>query len=76
MLAFRVLRKNSLKAITPVVNPKSPVMAWNEWDPLEEVIVGRPDNAIVPPLTHEVKANTYEYHWDFYNKNAGQLGCP
>ena len=35
-------------------------MAWNEWDPLEEVIVGRPDNAVVPPLTHEVKANTYD----------------
>ena len=29
----------------------SPVMSWNEWDPLEEVIVGRPDNAVVPPLT-------------------------
>ena len=48
-------------------------MAWNEWDPLEEVIVGRPDNAICPPLTHEVKANTYEYHWPFYEKNAGKL---
>ena len=72
MLPLRILRKQSLKAITPNVNPKSPVMAWNEWDPLEEVIVGRPDNAVVPPLTHEVKANTYEYHWDFYNKNAGK----
>ena len=38
-----------------VVNENSPVMAWNEWDPLEEVIVGRPDNAVVPPLTIEVK---------------------
>jgi len=37
------------------VNLKSPVMAWNEWDPLEEVIVGRAENAICPPLTHEVK---------------------
>lgn len=34
---------------------KSPVWAWNEWDPLEEVIVGRVEGASVPPLTIEVK---------------------
>lgn len=50
----------------------SPVMAWNEWDPLEEVIVGRPDNAICPPLTHEVKANTYQYWWDYYTENGNK----
>jgi glycine amidinotransferase len=27
---------------------RSPVMAWNEWDPLEEVIVGRLDGATIP----------------------------
>ena len=26
-----------------------PVNSWNEWDPLEEVIVGRLDGAVVPP---------------------------
>ena len=25
---------------------RSPVMAWNEWDPLEEVIVGSLDGAV------------------------------
>lgn len=54
------------------VNANSPVMSWNEWDPLEEVIVGRAENAIVPPLTHEVKANTYQYWWDYYEKNANK----
>lgn len=35
----------------------SPVCAYNEWDPLEEVIVGRAENACVPPFTVEVKVN-------------------
>ena len=30
---------------------ESPVNSWNEWDPLEEVIVGRVEGAIVPPYT-------------------------
>ena len=29
----------------------SPVMAWNEWDPLEEVIVGRLEGATIPSTT-------------------------
>lgn len=37
------------------VNPNSPVWAWNEWDPLEEVIVGRVEGASIPPFTVEVK---------------------
>lgn len=32
--------------------PQSPVMAWNEWDPLEEVIVGSLDGATIP--THHL----------------------
>lgn len=28
--------------------PKSPVCSYNEWDPLEEVIVGRLDGAVLP----------------------------
>ena len=33
------------------MNDKTPVWSCNEWDPLEEVIVGRPDNATVPSFT-------------------------
>lgn len=50
----------------PVIN------SHNEWDPLEEVIVGRAENACVPPFTVEVKANTYEKYWDFYEKHGGR----
>ncbi|XP_043529908.1 glycine amidinotransferase, mitochondrial [Chiloscyllium plagiosum] len=49
-----------------------PVCSYNEWDTLEEVIVGRPENACVPPFTVEVKANTYEKNWPFYQKHGGQ----
>ena len=49
----------------------SPVSSYNEWDPLEEVIVGRVEGAHIPPFTIEVKATTYEKYWDFYSKNSG-----
>ncbi|CAH1789411.1 unnamed protein product [Owenia fusiformis] len=48
-----------------------PVWAWNEWDPLEEVIVGNVNGATVPPFTVEVKANTYAKHWEFFRKHGG-----
>uniref|UniRef100_G1T784 Glycine amidinotransferase n=1 Tax=Oryctolagus cuniculus TaxID=9986 RepID=G1T784_RABIT len=58
------------KATDPL--PKDcPVSSYNEWDPLEEVIVGRAENACVPPFTVEVKANTYEKYWPFYQKHGG-----
>uniref|UniRef100_A0A6I8P7C5 Glycine amidinotransferase n=1 Tax=Ornithorhynchus anatinus TaxID=9258 RepID=A0A6I8P7C5_ORNAN len=59
------------KAPDPV--PKDcPVSSYNEWDPLEEVIVGRAENACVPPFTVEVKANTYEKYWSFYQQHGGR----
>ena len=50
----------------------SPVCSHNEWDPLEEVIVGRAENACVPQFSVEVKANTYQTYWDFYKENQGR----
>src|SRR3982750_4137509 len=35
----------------------SPVMAWNEWDPLEEVIVGRLEGATIPSNHPAVTCN-------------------
>ena len=51
---------------------KSPVCSYNEWDPLEEVIVGRVEGATIPPMTIEVKANTNEQWWEFFQKNSGK----
>jgi len=67
--------KRALPSIDPGIeeSPSLPVVnAHNEWDPLEEVIVGRAENSVVPNFTTEVKANTYEYHWDFYKANNGE----
>jgi len=50
----------------------SPVCSYNEWDPLEEVIVGRVEGAHIPPMTMEVKANTTEKWWDYFHKNSGK----
>ena len=55
-----------------VLPSSCPVNSHNEWDPLEEVIVGRPENACVPPFSVEVKANTYEKWWDFYITHGGK----
>ena len=56
----------------PESQSKSPVCSYNEWDPLEELIVGRPENAFVPNFTIEVKANTHQKYWPFYQKYGGK----
>ena len=35
-----------------------PVCSYTEWDPLEEIIVGRPQGVRVPKLGPEVKVRT------------------
>ncbi|VDP77876.1 unnamed protein product [Echinostoma caproni] len=52
--------------------PVCPVNSWNEWDPLEEIIVGIPDYATVPHLVPEVKICVAESNWAFFEKNAGK----
>lgn len=44
-----------------LVQQECPVCSYNEWDPLEEVIVGRAENACVPPLTVEVKVRIRKF---------------
>ena len=51
---------------------KSPVCSYNEWDPLEEVIVGRVEGAHIPPMKIEVKANTNAEWWDYFEENSGK----
>lgn len=48
------------------------VWSHNEWDPLEEVIVGRPHFANVPEFTVEVKANSHQSNWPFFKKFGGK----
>ena len=51
--------------VTPVVN------SHNEWDPLEEVIVGRAESTCVPPLSTEMKWQVPVHERWFYEKYEG-----
>lgn len=50
----------------PVVN------TYNEWDPLEEVIVGIVDGAMIPPWDVIMEATLHDKElWDFFKKHGG-----
>lgn len=46
---------NNFSSVPPAGCSSSPVCSHNEWDPLQEVIVGRLDGATVPQLLTELK---------------------
>lgn len=51
---------------TPVVN------AFNEWDPLEEIVVGIVDDALVPPWDTIMPAVVHDRRqWEFYRTWGG-----
>jgi glycine amidinotransferase len=58
--------------VSDTPNPSCPVNSFNEWDPLEEVIVGIVDGATVPPSHIALKATLPEDQHDFFRKNAGK----
>jgi len=66
--------KDDKLSVKPVIDQQStPVVnSHNEWDPLEEVIVGRAENAVVPKFGLEVKVNTAEHQWDFLKTHGGE----
>ncbi|HEU4539044.1 MAG TPA: inosamine-phosphate amidinotransferase 1 [Polyangiaceae bacterium] len=49
-----------------------PVGAYNEWDPLEEVIVGVIDGATVPPWHDSFRATIPEGQWGFFRAQQGR----
>ncbi len=44
----------------------------NEWDPLEEVIVGNVNNAVVPVWNHTLESTTPDHAKWFFEKYGGQ----
>lgn len=48
----------------------SPVCSYNEWDPLEEVVVGVVEGACFPPWSDLLAAPLPEEHHDFWRRNA------
>lgn len=53
-------------AVTPIVN------SYNEWDPLEEVIVGVADGAAIPEWHVSLKATMPSKHWAMFQKFGGK----
>jgi len=50
----------------PIIN------SYNEWDPLEEAIVGILDGASVPEWHLQLESTMPKKYWDFYKKNGGK----
>lgn len=48
-----------------------PVSSYNEWDPLEEVIVGRLEGATVPSWHVSLKATMPEDQWPMFERQGG-----
>lgn len=61
--------------LRPVAEP-CPVEAYNEWDPLEEVIVGRVDGATVPPYDVALGSCIPIGQREFFRTNAGKSFPP
>ncbi len=54
------------------MTPVSPVYSYNEWDLLEEIIVGTIDGVAAPVLTHDMKTFIRKDYWDFYRQYGGK----
>jgi glycine amidinotransferase len=50
----------------------STVSSFTEWDPLEEVIVGRADHACVPEWHPVLAATMPRRHWPWFKANGGK----
>ncbi len=52
------------------------VSSYNEWDPLEEVIVGRVEGAAVPPWHVTLKSTTPRHSWELLKLMSGKPAPP
>jgi glycine amidinotransferase len=64
-------RKNQLLEPGERGNAAVPVNCYNEWDPLEEAIVGVVDGAVVPSWHVSLKATMPEKQWAFFQRFGG-----
>lgn len=56
----------------PKLDPTCVINSHTEWDPLEEVIVGRVDDATIPEWHVSGKAVWPSKHWDMFKNKAGR----
>jgi hypothetical protein len=78
-LAFRMLRKvvrnilpGNVRVANMSTNTKLVVNSHNEFDPLEEVIVGRVEGSTIPEWHVSGKAVWPERVWDMYKTKSGK----
>ncbi|HEX2049562.1 MAG TPA: amidinotransferase [Actinomycetota bacterium] len=57
---------------TPDAGSTPVVGSYNEWDPLEEVVVGVIEGAVIPPWHDAFKATLPEERWEFFERHAGE----
>jgi glycine amidinotransferase len=58
--------------LRPVEKPQPVVCSYNEWDPLEEVIVGVVDHACIPAWHVALKATMPQSQWPFLIEHGGK----
>lgn len=58
--------------VSAIENQISPVNSFNEWDPLEEVIVGCIEGACVPAWHISLKATMPKNQWNYFRAYGGQ----
>lgn len=62
--------------MTEDTKSSSPVCSYNEWDPLEEVIVGRVEGAAVPPWHVTLQSSAPPHSWDLLKMFSGKPAPP
>jgi glycine amidinotransferase len=70
-ISTRTLEKVRITTTTVEKNIDCPVNSYNEWDPLEEVIVGIVDGASFPTWHISVEAALPDDQRELFRKNAG-----
>ncbi|ELT97160.1 hypothetical protein CAPTEDRAFT_108300 [Capitella teleta] len=71
-----ISRGLSRRSLSSTCAQEKAVNAWNEWDPLEEVIVGRAEGQRVPFLSPDLKAKCDQNAWKWIEENAGKSHTP
>lgn len=71
-MTVRTARKNKARVTSNLDSYLPPVHSYNEWDPLEEVIVGKVEGAIVPPWDFVTESTMPSHAAWFFKKYAGK----
>ena len=72
MPSVRFSEVEEKRAIQPVEQALPVVNSYNEWDPLEEVVVGVADGACIPNWHVALKATMPKVYWDFFVQQGGK----